>query len=78
MSETGNNHDHDDQAIEAKRANLLNAKGDLAVGRREAPVEDAEETRNRRKRAIVGTVLCAVILVAVFVLLKVFATDISL
>lgn len=79
MGENENNKQFDgDAAIEAKRANLLNAKGDLVVGRREEPVDDQAEVQARRKRAIVGTILCAIILIAVFVVLKVLATDISL
>lgn len=78
MSETEKSQLSDDEAIEAKRANLLNAKGDLAVGRRETPAEDPEEAKARTRRIIISTALCGVILIAVFVVIKVLAADISL
>ncbi len=68
----------DDDAVEAKRANLLHAKGDLAVGRREAPQGDSDEKRSRRKRIVWGAALGALALIAVFVLIAVLAADISL
>ena len=78
MSETEKSQLSDDEAVEAKRANLLNAKGDLAVGRREAPVEDPEEAKARTRRIVISTALCGIILIAVFVVIKVLAADISL
>lgn len=79
MSETEKSQPRsDDEAVEAKRANLLNAKGDLAVGRREAPAEDPEEAKARMRRIGIGLALCVVVLIAVFVVIKVLAADISL
>lgn len=68
----------EERSVEEKRANLLYAKGDLAVGRREAPQEDPTEKRAQRKRIVVGAVLCVVALIAVFALIEVLAADISL
>ena len=68
----------DDEAVEAKRANLLHAKGDLAVGRREAPVEEPAPKKEHRKRLILGAALCAAAFIAVFVLIEMLAADISL
>lgn len=77
MSENEQRSMTDEEAVEAKRANLLHAKGDLAVGRRETPEEDPVEEQGRKKRIIVGIVLCALALIAVFVLIEVLAADIS-
>ncbi len=68
----------DDEAIEAKRANLLHAKGDLSVGRREAPVEDPARKKEHRKRLILGAALGVAALIAVFMLIEMLAADISL